>query len=83
MIYLMLKEIVTKSRVCNFCQGTVKPYSKKLRCSSKSRRNLGKLVSDVLDFNDIIIGGDGIIVEIDEEKLDKVKFHRGHRVDCV
>ncbi|KAF0992785.1 hypothetical protein HZS_5347 [Henneguya salminicola] len=40
-------------------------------------QNLSKLVSHTFDFNDIIPGGDGFIVEIDEEKLDRVKYHRG------
>jgi transposase-like protein len=30
-----------------------------------------------------MIGGEGIVVEIDESKLGKRKFHRGHRVDGV
>ncbi|KAF0991694.1 hypothetical protein HZS_6939 [Henneguya salminicola] len=34
-------------------------------------------MSDALDFNDIIIGGDGIIIEIDEAKFGNVKNYRG------
>jgi transposase-like protein len=40
-----------------------------------------QLVGECLDDDDSIIGGDNIIVEIDESKLGKRKYHRGHRVD--
>ena len=39
------------------------------------------LVSDSLDLEDIIIGGEGITVEIDEAKFGKNKYHRGHPVN--
>jgi ISXO2-like transposase domain len=42
-----------------------------------------QLVGDSLLEDDQIIGGPGIIVEIDETKLGKRKYHRGHRVDGV
>lgn len=42
---------------------------------------LRKLVSSNLDFVDMVIGGVDIIVEVDESKMGKVKYHRGHRVD--
>lgn len=42
-----------------------------------------KLVSSTLVVEDQMIGGDGIIVEIDETKMGKRKYHRGHRVDGV
>ncbi|KAF0991566.1 hypothetical protein HZS_6336 [Henneguya salminicola] len=44
-------------------------------------QNLRKLVSDTLDFKDIIIGDNGILVEIDEAKLRKAKYHQWHIVD--
>lgn len=40
-----------------------------------------KLVADSLDFVDLQIGGNGVVVEIDEAKMGKVKYNRGHRVD--
>jgi len=42
-----------------------------------------KLVPDSLDFVDMKIGGQDVIVEIDESKLGKCKYHRGHHVDGV
>lgn len=39
------------------------------------------IISNALDFEDTIIGGEGIIVEIDETKMGKRKFHRGHHVE--
>jgi len=44
---------------------------------------LQQLVGDSLNEVDLVIGGPGIEVEVDETKLGKVKNHRGHRVDGV
>jgi transposase-like protein len=41
------------------------------------------LVSSSLSEEDQIIGGDGVIVEIDETKLGKHKYQRDHRVEGV
>lgn len=41
------------------------------------------LVSSSLEEEDSVIGGESIEVEIDETKLGKRKYHRGHRVDGV
>ena len=42
-----------------------------------------QLVSSALSIEDTKIGGVNIEVEIDETKLGKVKYHRGHRVEGV
>ena len=42
-----------------------------------------QVVSASLDRDDTIIGGEGIVVEIDESKFGKRKYHRGHRVEGV
>ncbi|KII66561.1 hypothetical protein RF11_16023 [Thelohanellus kitauei] len=42
-----------------------------------------QLLVDSVDFDDTMIGGKDIVVEIDETKLGKRKYHRGHRVDGV
>jgi transposase-like protein len=45
--------------------------------------NLRQLVSASLVRDDTIIGGEGVIVEIDESKFGKRKYNRGHRVEGV
>jgi hypothetical protein len=56
-------------------------------CSNKTvisfRHYFRQLVSEVLDTEDSIIGGEGIEVEIDEAKMGKRKYNRGHRVEGV
>ncbi|KII67232.1 hypothetical protein RF11_13868 [Thelohanellus kitauei] len=43
-------------------------------------RYLRKMVGASLDFEDYTIGGQNIKVEIDDSKLGKNKYHRGHLV---
>ena len=42
-----------------------------------------QLVADSLEPEDCMIGGEGVIVELDESKLGKRKYHRGHAVEGV
>lgn len=42
-----------------------------------------ELLADSLDEEQIIIGGDGVLVQVDETKLGKRKYNRGHRVEGV
>ncbi|CEF61427.1 Transposase, ISXO2-like domain-containing protein [Strongyloides ratti] len=42
-----------------------------------------QLVADVLETEECVIGGEVIIVEIDETKIGKRKYHREHPVDRV
>ena len=42
-----------------------------------------QLVSSSIEEDDTVIGGEGIIVEVDDTKLGKRKYHRGHRVEGV
>lgn len=41
------------------------------------------LVATTLSDEDTMIGGQGVVVQIDETKLGKRKYHRGHRVEGV
>lgn len=50
---------------------------------SALQKQIRQVVSDAIEIEDVTIGGDGIIVEIDETKLGKRKYNRGHRVDGV
>lgn len=45
--------------------------------------HLRQLVSDSLEEEECVIGGDGIKVELDESKFGKRKYNRGHKVEGV
>jgi hypothetical protein len=40
-----------------------------------------RLATSTLSEEDCVIGGPGVVVEIDETKLGRRKYNRGHRVD--
>lgn len=48
---------------------------------SAYRTYLRQLVSEMVDTDDVLIGGPGITVQVDETKMGKRKYHRGHRVE--
>jgi len=39
-----------------------------------------QLVTSMLDSEDTVIGGPGVVIQVDETKMGQRKFHRGHRV---
>ena len=45
--------------------------------------NFREVVAGVLRTSEVKIGGPGVVVEVDETKLGKPKYHRGHRVEGV
>jgi transposase-like protein len=47
------------------------------------RHHFRSIVECAIDSNDTIVGGENIVVEIDESKFGKRKYHRGHRVEGV
>lgn len=48
---------------------------------SDYQRYFRQLVSEMLEDDDHVVGGNGIVVQVDETKMGKRKYHRGHRVD--
>lgn len=42
-----------------------------------------QLIADLIDENQSIIGGEEVVVEIDETKVGKRKYNKSHRVDGV
>lgn len=68
-------------------KATQKQCMNETGCSSKTvtqfYKHFRKLVGSTLEENDDLIGGEGIEVQIDETKLGKRKYNRGHRVDGV
>jgi transposase-like protein len=73
--YLWLNNVSIKAMI------TFGGISSHTACSLQNAfRNL---VSEAVEIEDTIIGGEGIIIEIDEAKFGKRKYHRGHKVDGV
>ena len=73
--YFWLQRIPTKAIISmtSMSEHTVCNFSQYFR----------QLACSALDLSDCVIGGEGIIVEIDESKFGKRKNHRGHRVEGV
>lgn len=73
MSYLWLSKVPTKSII------------KMTGCSSDTicslQHQFRSLLTESLTIENTIIGGEGIIVEIDESKIGKRKHNRGHHVD--
>jgi len=44
---------------------------------------IDKVVACSIETDDMVIGGEGIIVEVDESKFGKRKYNRGHQVEGV
>lgn len=53
------------------------------QCISNFITLFRQVVATSLETDDTVIGGEGIIVEIDESKFGKRKYNRGHRVEGV
>lgn len=73
--HLWLNRVSSSSArsITGFNQKTITRFYKHFR----------RLVASTLDIDATVIGGPGIVIELDETKLGKRKYHRGHRVDGV
>lgn len=73
--YLYLNKLPTSGLICALGLGS------EAVCGWTSY--IRQLLGDTINFEQVKIGGLDIIVEIDETKLGKRKYNRGHRVDGV
>lgn len=73
--YLWLSKAKNETAIIHtgFSKETISDYYKYFR----------ELVASGVILEDNMIGGEGIIVELDESKLGKRKYHRGHHVEGV
>ena len=71
--YLLLSKASTNTilMLTKHCRQTIADY----------KGHFLQLIGTSLNEEDTLIGGNGMIVEIDETKIGKRKYHRGHRVD--
>jgi hypothetical protein len=75
MAYLWLNKVTVSSAIMNTGHSS--------HTISSFYRHFRSLVASTLQEEDQVIGGQGIIVEVDETKMGKRKYNRGHRVDGV
>ena len=75
MAYLWLSKVTVSSAIMNTGHSS--------HTISSNYRHFRSLVASTLQEEDREIGGQGIIVEVDETKMGKRKYNRGHRVDGV
>jgi len=75
MIYYLTRNMSTKaiSLVLNVSKYTIKKY----------KRRLSKIMKKIIKENNTKIGGNGIIVEVDESKFGHRKYNRGRIVEGV
>ncbi|CEF61367.1 Transposase, ISXO2-like domain-containing protein [Strongyloides ratti] len=56
---------------------------RKINSLFETLNNEKVLIADLIDENQSIIGGEEVVVEIDETKVGKRKYNKSHRVDGV
>ena len=68
--------------LCKMSVGQVMTYVKKMSNETVTNYygHFRQLVANMIDETKLVLGGEGVEVEIDESKFAKRKYHRGHRV---